>query len=77
MGRHPPPTGVNLASSSRRRSAFGARWLPATGVDVGLPAGVMPPRRRASLRSGGSGECNRSATDGSSSQPRPKMSRNP
>ena len=40
--------GVSLALSARcdgGRSAFGARWLPATGVDLGLSAGVVPPRR--------------------------------
>ena len=43
-----PPTGVNFASSAHRDggwSAFGARWSSATGVDLGLSAGVAPPRR--------------------------------
>ena len=43
-----PPTGVDLASSARRDggwSAFGAWWLPGTGVDLGLSAGAATPRR--------------------------------
>eukprot|EP00959_Pyramimonas_sp_CCMP1952_P041110 859806-Pyramimonas_sp.AAC.1 len=45
-----PPTGGNLATSAHRaggQNAFGARVLPATGIDVGLLAGAAPPRRMA------------------------------